>query len=47
MSRAGYKYILKTLLDVYLLRSNFANLILGEDTATGTSTFDVYPTPRI
>ena len=27
----------KTLLDVYLLSSNFANLVLKEDTATGTS----------
>ena len=36
MGWVGITY-LKTLLDVYLLSSNFANLVLKEDTATGTS----------
>lgn len=39
----GGQYILvKTLLDVYLLRSNFATLYQQAETATGTSIVGVY-----
>ena len=45
MGWAGIITYIKTLLDVYLLSSNFANLILKEETATGTSTCDDYSVP--